>query len=710
MAVVSVGPFVQPSNHISTVLNKWPHTVHMKQTWDADWVYVPYVRALSGKFVALPGKSTVQLVFDYGEIAREGRSTFFDSAKLANYDHFVCLKVLPEGMPGWVLWTGIIPAHAFEVEGTKLNGTIVKTSGKETMTAHGFEYLLERRRIIGGWVYEEGLSPYTAKNIGWAPTFNHRQSRGAALLGNRSAEKIVTDGPTVIPLSYGFATDLDAIGNPFRWSVRDVIEYLLQWSNPLGGVEPTFILEGPDQAPYDLIGYLDELYDVVAPEGRTVWDLLKKLLDRRHGLSALLAPSFDSDGFPDGSKPISLYAFSMTDVPSRVGGFTFPANPFWVDLTIDVGVTLKRAVVRTDSLGTYDKIVVEGERVVSCFSVEIDPLDGRAPIEIAWPAADAVAYKAADKAERERKKDLWERVYRMFRLPDDFDWSGYNAFNPSFDNDGRIDVATVAPFWNVMHRFLGWLPIPVSSSVAAESPVPGMTRPLVFVQKFNEDTGDPTGEWLWIESPPLDDDGKPLFEKGSLTMHNREGLFEVGFNTHHYLARNHLLPDPDDDDAVSPPVFDYERMVATIAVEADSVPRVQVTTQVTGGLTSRTLTIHVPGVQVWVVGTGSTVIGLNADGSLAYYTGSGVARDDTDQLRAVAALARSVYGKRRSAIRLTEEGIWSTAELGTMVRAVTIDQQRTLVNSVVTELSWDFVAGTTTVLTEFLNLDTRRFK
>lgn len=713
MALVSLaptGPQVAPANVVGAVLTKWPHAVYMKQTWDADWVYMPYVRAISARWAAFPGKSTAQLRFDYGEILREGRATYFDYAQLANHDYFICITAVPEDMAEYVLWVGVVPAHAFKIQGTKVSGTIAATSGDEMLTAHGFEYLLERRQVIGGLVFDAGESPDTAKRIGWAPTFNERHPRGAALLGNRSATKIEIGPPPVLPVSYGFGNALEG-DIPYRWSARDIIEYVLYWSAPAGTVEPGFILEGPDQEPYDLIGYLDELYSVVRQEGRTAWDILKTVLDRRRGIAAYLVPSLGSDGFPDGTKPISLFAFSMSDAPSRVGGFVFPGNPWWLDITLDEGLTLESAVVEIDALNTYDTIVVEGDRVISCFSAEvIDSGTGRAPLEPAWPDADETAYDAADDDERARRKDRWERVYRMFRLPDDFDWSGTNAFNPSFDDDGNIDLTIVAPFWNVMHRLLEWLPIPASAAVGAESVVPGMTKPLVFCEKFGLAPGEgATGKWVWVEAPPLVD-GKKEFEAARVTVHDREGLLEIRHETNHYLARNHFDSDPAGDDAIPPPVFDFERMVATIAVEADSVPRVQVTTQVTGGLIGRTLRIHVPGVQVWIVAIGGTATGLNADGTLSFYTGNGIARDDTDQLRAVAALAKSIYGKRRAAIRATEFGLWAIADLGTMIRAVTTNQGQTLVNAAVTEIRWDFVRATTTIQTGFLDLDTRRIR
>jgi hypothetical protein len=713
MAIVSLGPTVQPTVGVGTVFPKWRTAVYMKETWTGGWVHIPYLRALSARYAAFPGKSTAQLRFDYGSMTREDRQFFWNYRQRGLHDYFICIKALPSDSPGFVLWTGVVPAHAFQVFASKIDGTTVTISGNEILTAHGFEYFLARRRVNGGWVYDADASPYTAVNIGWAPSFNERHPRGAALLGNRSKSKIVTDAPP-ISLSYGFGSAVDGSTLPYRWSVRDIIEYLLEWSNPSGGAEPLFVLAGPDQDPYDLIGYLDGLYDVVPQEGRSVWELLKKLLDRRRGIGAVLSPSLSgSDGMPDGSHPVTLYVFSMTDVPSQVGNFTFPANPFWVDLTLDQNVQLQRAIVEIDSLNTYDEIVVEGERVVSCFTAEINPGTGRAPIEPAWPAADETAYKAADDDKRSRKNDRWERVYRMFRLPDDFDWSGARAFNPAFDDDGNIQPTTIAPFWNQMHRLLDWLPIRSSAAMAAESVVPGMTRPLVFCETFDED-GEATGKWVWVESPPINDRigeaGENVYEKADLTIHDREGLVEVRYETQHYLARNHFDPDPDQDDSRKAPVFDYEHMVVTMAVEADSRPRVRVATQVAGGLVGRTLTIRVPGVQVWIVGTGSTAIALNDDSSLAYYTGSGVERDDTDQLRAVAALAKAVYGKRRAAIRMTELGLWATVDVGTMIRAVMVNQAQTIVNAVLTEISWDCVKATTTVQTGFLDLDTRRVR
>ena len=108
-----------------------------------------------------------------------------------------------------------------------------------------------------------------------------------------------------------------------------------------------------------------------------------------------------------------------------------------------------------------------------------------------------------------------------------------------------------------------------------------------------------------------------------------------------------------------------------------------------------------------MVGSGQTAIGVDENGILEMYQGPDVTRDDTDQLRAVAALALAVYGKQRRGIRLTEQGVWASVPLGGMVGAVTLGQFTVAVNAVATKISWDFVRQTTTTETGYVDLDTR---
>jgi hypothetical protein len=630
--------------------------------------------------------------------------------------------------------------HVFDFGATKKDNAptppTVTMHGDLILQAQGFEYLLERRKVIGAHVRDEDDG--SSKQIGWSPTFNERLQRGPSFAGNRSEEKILVAAD---PVTYGFGADLDGL-LPYRWSLRDIIEYLLYWTNPQDGNAPDFELNGPDEPPYDLIGYMDELYEVVQQDGKNVWSLLKTLLDRQRGIGAYFAWSVDTDpddpdypdlpnpnyGLPKRDEKIELQVFSQSDVPASMGSYTFPANPVNERLTLDKDIDIRRAVVTVDSNNTYDRFVVEGERVVSCFSVATIPIATYFPYaecEPAWTSADETAYKNETEttgpdgqpvsADTHRNSDRYARVYRQFRLPTGFNWQDANGhrLNPLIWRYGQIDFLNDAPAWNRTHRLLDWLPIRDPAGVTAESPEPQMSKPLAVVEEIDSE-GENTQRWHLSHVLPylLRSDYPQVGTGGKLTMHDRESLFEVKFAPGHVLGLNHFDPAVSETDVA--PVFDYERMIATIAVETDTRAKIEVEVLVPGRDLDRVLQIRVPDAHVWLVAP-TTVVGVNDDGTLKYYespnnpylTDPRVARTDIHRLFRIALLARAMHGKRRAAVKVTRQGLALSHQLGTMLEAVVTQQNVQEVNSPVTRRSWDFEKCTSEVETNFLALDTR---
>lgn len=715
------------------ILPKYRHSVHIRQNWDDDWEFVPYLTALSATQAILPGRSRAEFVYRFGDMKREDTTSFFQWLSLAQriaggvYDAYIAIRAWPEGDPAYTLWSGIVPAQSFDIFATQttLSPQLAGIAGDQRLVAYGWDHVLERRSVPGAWVYGDG----TGDHIDGAPPFNDRLFRGATQIGNRSEFKIDYTPPagSAGEVSFGFENDVDSDGNPFAWSVRDVIEYLLFWSGqrPLldhaASSEPNFVIGGPTtalgDASHDVIGYLDRMQNTTRQEGRNVWSILKELLPRMRGIGAMFVPKANTvptigsgvtlTGNPNHLLPegdIELQVFSESDTPSVVGTFKFPSNPSSEIIVLDKDIDVEKAIISIDSLQTYDQVIVQGSQTVSCFSARPNQVQ-LVEIVTAWATADRTAYEqltsvdGGKTADQQRRDPRWGRVFRTFRLPDDFAWNpGVGSVNPTFDRDGNVALTQVGAFLNPPD-LLSWLPIQSDGETTAESKEPRLLAPIVIVEKFDED-GNATGIWQQVETP--EDAGE--LKGGRVTIHDRDGLIEVSYQeAPHILGRNHFNPaEPPDFE----PVFDYNNMIATIAVRTDTRPTVEVLTGAPGGKELRVLTIPVPEVEVWVVAPG-TVIGVNPDGSPKLYAGTRVVRDDSDRLRSVAALAKAVYSKRRASVRVTRKGLLDIHPLGRMIAGVTVAQQSTPVNAVVMQRTWDFVAETTTVQTGILNLDVR---
>ncbi len=706
----------------------WPaprHAVYMRQRWDQPWEFVPYLMAESATERVLPAGSSATLVFRHGRIKPEDQTAFANWAARARHDWFVCIASTPGNLPRIPRFCGIVPGHHFEIGGKRTTGSVTIQHGDERLQAVGLEYLLDRRRLNDIRVRQ---GDGTAITIDRSPPFNERLDRGPALPGNRSAERIQEgiDFPC-----YGFASDLDADSNPHLWSIVDAIEYLLHYTNPAAdGYEPRFFFGAPSESPYNLMAYLDATYDIIRQEGRSVWNIIRHLFDRRRGFGAHVAWGIETDtasadfGLPSGD--VKIRAFSCTDAPSHVEGFTFPANPHVEHLVLDSGLDAKSAVATVESSNTYDEITVHGPPVVSCFSMAV-AVSPHAEAEPAWTDSDETAYRGetdsvvGDKtisAEHKRRQSRYDAVYRRFRFHESWDWTDASgrSLSPTFDVDGNIQFNQTGPYWKAPRRFLDWLPIRDSADVSAEVDNPAWMKPLAIVEELDSD-GEPTCHWHLVNN--LSENiiaANPGLTNGKVAVLDREDAVEVTFNPKHRLGRNHF--DPPTGDSIVEPVFDYERMIMTVACETDTRPSVVVQTgapPILGPtqvpILDRKLSIFVPDAQVWVVAPG-TVVGVWLDGEPHYQPIAihQLPRDDTDRLRRIAALARVMYGRRRTSIRMTKRGLLGVSGLGRIVTSVTIGQGSHDVNSPVTERTWDFVQGTTRISTGWVDLDVQRIR
>lgn len=705
MALVSIGPQSPSGQFVADngeIFGKQTAYCYLKTRWNnEDWTIERNLIPLRAEQASLPNISHARLLWRYGAIKDYWTNAFSTFNQEEHRYLYVAIQVVNDDSDPYAVWAGVIPAEELTIHGSDAS----TPKGDQVVTAYGLEYLLDRRMM-----HEAVLTDGT--RMPWTPAFNRRQPQGFQLLGNRSSLPLTPPpDPPIHRFGLGLDDPVPENRTPKTWTTRQILEYLLHYTNgDPGGDDPYFRLAGPQT----LLEFLDVLVDVVEQDGGTVWALLKRLIDRRRGIGATLKWGLDDEKLPGGDVELSL--FSLVDSDVAVRDRTLPKNADTFTKRLDDEHGMPEAVVRLDETDRYTQIVVQGARAISCFSISQAALlmDTHAAMEPGWSAADKTAYDACED-DIERKRERFDRVYQVFRLPQDFDFKTQagRTLNPAFDANGLPDFDTHAPTLNLGHKFLNWLPVlgPAEASFEDETVEPRYLRPMMLVNVLDAG-GDPTDLWIRIDEPPPDVDGlQGDMPRASVVMMDRDLTLKLSPTINHVLGRNAF---PEDAVTQIAPAYDHELLAGTVAIEADTRPKVIVDVQTPGLWPARTLLIEVDDVQTWLVAPG-TIIGVKADGSWDTYNSPwavdgedtlvGCIRSDAARLREVAALAAAWYGRTRVAVEYALSGLWAGIRVGQFLESVWTGSNSQEVNSPVTALEWDFERTTTTTRTGFIELD-----
>ncbi len=693
--------------------------VYVRATWDAAWTYVPYLQAIEVSGKSMPDSSRARFVYHIGEIKRDDELAYNIALAIERQDHYVCVRVLEDNLGEYTLWCGYLPAETVNIGGnrTATSGEIASV-GDQELTAYGMEYVLDRRRVGGTYIggdYLGQIGTFLETTI----DFNSRGERGT-IRGNRSYQAISFYSGAVNTY-HAFAPSRSlvdpATSQPYVWSWRKVIEYMLEASDNFQATErePHFRLTGtygPLGISNGVLDYLDSRVSVVPHGKRSAWGVIKQLIAPSAMLSASFRFNLDGLGFPTGD--VDLNVFSLSPQATHVGSAKFPANttgPVWINVDSEPGIVASR--LQVDSLDTYDTIIVEGAPVQSCASFCTNSAGGAyrttAPrIAPAWTEDQQAGYDAAD--EKARRTSPYERVYRAFKIrteaPGAFDFTaGSFVLAPAFAADGT-STGAVADYIDGPRKMLPTLPF--YEAADADEDLQRFARPFAVMSVLDADgvSSGLTGRHVLSHRPGLDDNDTAYPSGAQLSPQHGDVLFDLHFNPQHAAAKNHM------DGAAEvqvEPRFDFEKMLVTVAVEADVRPSVTwLTPRIGPG--SRTLLIQVPDAHYWLVAP-STVVGLNEDGTLLTQTevGPSLVRDDTDRLRLIASVVSSFAGRKRSNLSCTWAGIKPDYPLGTMVEGIlTQSRGAEFVLAAVSSRTWRFEQGGFTTTLETRHIDPTR--
>lgn len=512
--------------------------------------------------------------------------------------------------------------------------------------------------------------------------FNQRHEYGGNIIGNKS-NSLETDKDTYI-----FSADNEI------WYNYEIAEYLLAHYNYENG--PEFFLVGDDaiiQALYDIIG----VYDF---SSMTVYDALNILISRGRGFGWKIEVMADGD--------VYIVPFSLLNEEMALGDILMPANPnkisvdLWTEQEhIDVQIT-------GNITNLYDRIVVQGARMKSCCSLNF----ANGGLEKGWSTAEETAYKDAaknatgygsltndEKAElndKFRAEDRFKRVFTTFRIPHNWDWLiGSNKVSPWLDSTGELHLDTQSTYWNADKRFASSLPFKVGVDYGGATPID--KNPANSEPEFRSMFGlvkDADGKYQYADKYQHNPHFRPL---------SREMGVELAFNPRYLAAKNHWTDaEPGIFEELIEEGIDYEDIIVTAFLETDQV--VHVVHSFNFYENQRTLVITIPDVELWYI-TPGTIIGVDENGACIEYGGtSNLLRDDRDRLRVALNSAKAWYGKERNKIAITIKSIDPGIPIGTLIENVDIADMGAI-GSVVTELHWDFQNHSTTIITDFGELD-----
>jgi hypothetical protein len=667
--------------------------VQLRRLWTDPWglsdkwdrLLQRYLQPLSASLSAAPTVGKASFLYHYGSIKREDRSLFDGYARRNLRNLFVRIGAMRSDadpdVNNTVLWTGVILQESNRPIGTDVSVTGI-AAGDLVLSALGIEGLLEQVTISSAWCSNGSGQPIL---INWAPAFNDRYSRGESALGNRSRSKVTINDREV----YCFADDGEL------WTARDAAEYLLAIAQPRG---VSFELGGAAEA---LEAFVPP---ALAQEGRSVWQLLDQLVDRRRGVGLAVDPAIPDTG------TVTLAVYTCFETPLQIDGRTIPANDQRMIFLMQDRKDLEDVELSADTLTRYGKVTIAGERLRTCFSVSFR--DGT--LDAGWSAEEEAAYKSPPGVEtadqdRERATDKYRHVFGAFVIPASWNWWASNGeergaranANPAVYPDGSLMIKSQAPIRNWGHRLVDELPIRIADPSSGRGEY--MPPLAVGYDELRES---------WVQ---LDRHNVPGLPTGNVRMLDEAFGVELNFSPNQCLGLHHwdgttitssLTPSTGNS-------FDWQRMILTVCAQTDQ--RVQATADIDGGVSDLELRITIPGVHLWYVCPNAVV--QVAGGKLVRWrelhpapAGGGdwrldVVRDDTAVLRAAVELARQWYGRDRAVVSFVVNDLVRGMGIGTYLETVSDAAQSQPAASVITQKMYDFAAYRTQIQTSWSELE-----
>lgn len=685
---------------------------------DGDWEDVPhlYCDSLTRRVNAYDEAS---LSYEFGASFKQPDSGFQVVRPLDLLGKFVRIrpyfaKVGEDEYYAWE-WVGYVTGET-TVRGPAVdaNGARELTGRGQKMLAVGLEYFLDRR------------------NIDTAPVWN-------AVTGQVDIIKrplVFNNGTTT-----QHKTDVDRRANreqfrsewvsnstdpPELWRGIDIVENLIAYQAASFPVPLDFTSNG-----------LSAITPTIDTANKTTFEVLNELCHVARGFTWWLEYE---DFLHKAFLRIDTTTRDPLDLPGS--GKTLPANEQQIELDFDELRSVGDVIVSRNMSGKYGQVIARGARQTSTFTVgyadETLTKDWTTDEEDAYKTAAAgedgyAALEDEEKAKANdafRAQDRFNRVYGAFRIP--LDWNGRSGDGslavvpapalPIFSSSGSVlgeSAMTISGMrlLNQTNLKAGWNYTDPSApvSVTPEGTEPEMLRPFALLQ---------VGE-IPADSGPPPVEAQPRFQYcHSLTRsQTTKTEAEPPIKTNYHLAMqdsnlgillrathglNHTMADGVfDADAYpsrKPTEVDYRTLRATIAAEADAYcegayPTVNIVPEdeiLVIQLSDNYRLDYIAPKTIFAVENG---VPLTSDG--------GFLRDDRKLLEDVAKLAFTWYATERKQLTVSTRYILRhstsfrglSVMLGDLITTIGGDEALLPINTVVGQVAYDFLAGTTTFST-----------
>ena len=683
------------------------HAVSTRQHWDDAWTRQQYLYANRVGCGSGPVLSRAELQWEYGQQKPAGVVAFSHYDRKALQGHYVKIEIDQEPGEPKLTWYGVITDDARRRAGTPFDAGWRQEQGTQILTAEGLELHLERTFVDSAYVYHgSGLST----EIGRGLTFNDPNT--FADTGNRSLAASMGEA---FP-SYTFAKDL--YGATW-WSTREIIAYLLAFHPPRDIDGAAVVQWQLSESAQQVLPDWDR--PVVRTQGRSVRSIINELCDRRRLFSWRVIVV---DGYPQ----LDVFAFNGDALVLPSGNVQMPnQNQTTIDFDLAVDV---QALLRDSARQKVEQVIVRGarKRAVVSLGHRDDTL------EPDWEANDRVDYEAGPKGISEldideqqrrvvefRAEDRFARVYSWFRLP--WDWDGgvgdgtgeseKSYFFPA-DADGTQEVLYLPEL-----RFERYLPKELAQDAAVEDSPKTVPPPIAVIKV--EDYRDESECYQHLEHLAVCSEieglgggaGRTLSGSLRVQPHAPGVIVKVqgggpGGGQHLIGGANFTPLEGIDQDAW----LDCEDLIVTVMLQLDSSvqEKYPADQDVARPLDVARVVYRDLGDRArldWL--HPNAMIGL-LDGVPQYglFTGTWL-RDDRAMLADWARLVYEWYGVDRQAFTLVLKQLSGIVDVGDLITEIGADDTAEEVNTVVSGVTWDLLAGTTRITTAYAELDPEQF-
>lgn len=662
----------QSRTYSSNVYSTPPGFVQIKATWAEDWKTIPYIEPLSLSTHAMPSKDEAVFLYRYGRIQPHDTVGFRAFLPSRLTDYYIRYIIKPNGVDV-PLWTGTVVDESYQMHGS--HAANIQVSGDQLINAVGLEHLLDRYPIKGAWVELGTTLGAGEQYVKTMPTFNKSsRSQGEQIIGNRSE--------AVDPIAQvHLFSEINHL-----WSNLDILAYLIKFWLP---ADVLWVVSGQYQQ-------LEHIKTVHKFEGFTMKQALDILIDRHRGFTWHLRYGNDNVVY------IHISTVFGSDINVE-GDVVLQANPeqYYLDLTLNREV--EEAIVKLKSETLYNTIIVSGEPVETCCSLSL--IDNT--LAIGWSPELEAEYLTGiqptdpedpGKCDEARRADRYESVFQRFTIPQTWNGLGYgyatgtlgpptyyNALVTYSNTEGLIADLTASLF-KADKKFLRYLPILKADSDEFLSPIAFVADP------------DNASLFLQCDTPGDGENGRP---SAQLRMMDDSLSILLKSSINHIYAANHF--ETSTFETTKEPVFDYSTLIVTANFITDE--QLQVIRE-TGYVSPapKVLHIQVDDAKLQYIAP-NTVLSVQG-GNLITSPGE-IARDDTDKLRLIAALASGWYGFPRSSIKVTLNNLVKLVEIGSYITTVNSAWHMESVGTVVTGVTYTFSGRSvkTSIETGYFELD-----